>query len=36
MAIFSAAKDVGADPEKIEAITNMSVPENVSEVKSLL
>ena len=32
MAIFSAAKDFG----EIEAITNTSVPEDVSEVKSLL
>ena len=33
--IFSS-KGLRANPEKIEAITNMSVPENVSEVKSLL
>ena len=33
--IFSS-EGLRADPEKIEAITNMSVPENVSEVKSLL
>ena len=33
--IFSS-EGVRADPGKIEAITNMSEPENVSEVKSLL
>ncbi|XP_044166850.1 uncharacterized protein K02A2.6-like [Acropora millepora] len=33
--IFSS-EGLRADPERIEAITNMSVPENVSEVKSLL
>ena len=33
--IFSS-EGLRADPEKIEAITNMSVAENVSEVKSLL
>ena len=33
--IFSS-EGLRADPEKIEAITNMSVPEDVSEVKSLL
>ena len=33
--IFSS-EGLRADPEKIEAITNMSVPENVSEVKSSL
>ena len=33
--IFSS-EGLKADPEKIEAITNMSVPQKVSEVKSLL
>ena len=33
--IFSS-KGLRVNPEKIEAITNMSAPENVSEVKSLL
>ena len=33
--IFSS-EGLRVDPEKIKAITNMSVPENVSEVKSLL
>ena len=33
--IFSG-RGVKADPGEIEAITNMSEPENVSEVKSLL
>ena len=33
--IFSS-EGLRADPEKIEAITNMSAPKNVSKVKSLL
>ena len=33
--IFSS-KGIRADPEKIEAITNTSEPENASEVRSLL
>ena len=33
--VFSS-EGLRADPEKIEAITNMSVPQNVSKVKSLL
>ena len=33
--IFSS-EGIRADPEKIEAITNTSEPENASEVRSLL
>ena len=33
--VFSS-EGIRADPEKIEAITNMSEPENASEVRSLL
>ena len=33
---FFSSEGITADPEKIEAITNMGKPENVSEVKSLL
>ena len=34
--MYFSSKGLRADPEKIEAIMNMSMPENISEVNSVL